>query len=53
MNDECESCAAGGIHGVIATGHSTNPEWTGYDLCDECQAEYNSRSPINQAQANT
>lgn len=47
---ECESCAENGTHGVPATGHSTNPEWSGYNLCDECQAEYNGRDPVNQAQ---
>lgn len=45
---ECESCLVTGEH-VPATGHSTNPDWSGYDLCDECIAEYNSRAPINSA----
>jgi len=45
---ECESCAVTGIK-TPATGHSNNPEWSGYDLCDECIAEYDSRQPINTA----
>jgi hypothetical protein len=43
---ECESCAEGGQHGVPATCHSSNPDWSGYDLCDECRAEYDSREHI-------
>jgi len=39
---ECDSCRETGIH-TPATGHSTNPDWSGYDLCDECRAEYDSR----------
>ncbi len=42
----CESCAEGGLE-TSATGHSTNPDWSGYDLCDDCIAEYNGRAPIN------
>jgi hypothetical protein len=41
----CDSCAVSGDR-VLATGHSTNPDWSGYDLCDECQEEYNQRDPI-------
>jgi len=48
---ECESCAATGEHGVPATTHSTNPDWSGYNLCQECANEYNSRAPINAATA--
>jgi hypothetical protein len=44
----CESCLQTGER-VPATGHSRNPDWSGYDLCDECQGEYNSRPPVNQA----
>lgn len=40
---ECESCAEGGIHGVPATTHSKNPDYSGYNLCAECAAEYDSR----------
>ena len=43
---ECESCAATGEHGVPATTHSTNPDWSGYNLCQECANEYDSRVPI-------
>lgn len=41
---ECESCAAAGQHGIPAVGHSTNPNWSGYWLCQECIDEYNSRA---------
>ena len=44
---ECESCAEGGFHGVPAVGNSNNPEWSGYDLCQECIEEYNNREPVN------
>ncbi|MCL6560534.1 MAG: hypothetical protein K6U74_17410 [Firmicutes bacterium] len=33
----CESCGE-----KPATGRSRNPDWSGYDLCDECIAEYDS-----------
>jgi hypothetical protein len=42
---ECESCAHSGQYGVPATTHSINPNWSGYNLCDECAAEYDSRMP--------
>lgn len=42
---ECESCIVAGIH-TPATGHSTNPDWSGYNLCDQCQQEYNNREPL-------
>lgn len=48
---ECESCAQNGAHGVPAVGHSRNPEWSGYDLCQECIAEYDNRPPVNNADA--
>lgn len=38
----CESCQVGGSK-VEATTHSVNPEFSGYDLCEECAAEYDSR----------
>ena len=39
---ECESCLVAGEHRP-ATGRAINPDWSGYDLCDECRAEYDSR----------
>lgn len=42
----CESCLVAGEH-VPATGHSANPDWSGYDLCDACRAEYDSRPPVD------
>jgi len=48
---ECESCAATGEHGVPATTHSTNPDWSGYNLCQQCANEYDGRAPINAATA--
>ncbi len=47
---ECESCAEGGQHGVPAVGHSRNPDWSGYNLCQECIDEYDSRPSINKAE---
>ena len=38
----CESCSVSGIE-VAATTHSVNPDFCGYELCDECAAEYDSR----------
>ena len=44
MNDKenkttmCESC-----NEKPATGHCQNPDFAGYELCDECKAEYDSR----------
>ena len=43
----CWSCEMGGIK-TPATGHSTNPDWSSYDLCDECQEYYNNEEPIAQ-----
>lgn len=45
----CESCLEGGIK-TPATGHSKNPDWSGYNLCDKCITEYDSREPINSAE---
>jgi len=42
---ECDSCLESGEH-VLATGHSKNPDWSGYDLCRGCKREYDSRPPI-------
>lgn len=43
MIHECESCLVAGIH-TPATTHSRNPDYSGYDLCAECAAEYDSRT---------
>ena len=42
---ECESCLEAGIH-TEATTHSQNPDFSGYDLCEECAKHYDSREPI-------
>lgn len=34
----CESC-----NERPSTGHCQNPDYVGYNLCDECMAEYDSR----------
>jgi hypothetical protein len=39
---ECARCLDAGIH-TPATTHSTNPDWSKYDLCAACAAEYDSR----------
>jgi hypothetical protein len=44
----CDSCAQAGEI-VPATTKSVNPDWEGYDLCEECAREYDSRSPILEA----
>ena len=40
----CESCEIGGPNGnperIRATRHATNPNWSGYDLCDDCVDYY-------------
>ena len=36
-----------------ATGNSTNRNWSGYEMCDECQAEYNSRPVFADCTENT
>jgi superfamily II helicase len=41
----CESCLVASIK-TPATTHSTNPDWAGYELCEECAQEYNNRKPI-------
>ena len=43
---DCESCAVNGER-VPAVGHSINPDWSGYNLCASCIAEYDSRPPVN------
>ena len=43
----CESCLMTGDR-VIATTHSTRPEWSGYNLCEECAAEYNNREYLGE-----
>ena len=45
---KCDAHLVNGEH-VPATGHSSNPEWAGYNLCDKCLAEYNNRQPIEGA----
>jgi len=48
MNNEitlCESCLVEGIK-TPATTHSNNPDFSGYELCEECAKEYDSRSPL-------
>jgi hypothetical protein len=41
-NGECDSCLESGEH-TPATTTSTNPDYSGYELCAECVAEYDSR----------
>ena len=36
----CESCAADG-ETVPATTQSTNPRYSGYDLCESCATSFN------------
>lgn len=52
MTIECESCAEAGQHGVPATTHSSNPDWSGYDLCAECAAHYDAEGPIGEEVSN-
>lgn len=42
----CESC-----NEHYATTRSTNPDWSGYNLCAECAAEYDARPPVGIVQA--
>ena len=42
----CQSCDVAGIKRE-ATTHSTNPDWSGYDLCEECAAEYDKRPSLD------
>ena len=43
MLAQCESCATTDPHtSVAATTHSLNTDWSGYQLCDECAAHYDS-----------
>jgi hypothetical protein len=49
IEKECESHARGSVdigYRVIATTRSTNPDWSGYDLCDECAEYYDSEPPL-------
>ena len=39
----CESCAVAGREVAAATTHSVNPDFSGYNLCAECAAEYDGR----------
>jgi superfamily II helicase len=41
----CDSCLEAGEH-TAATTHSSNSDWDGYNLCDECAAEYDKRGRI-------
>jgi len=43
---ECEAHLVNGEH-VPATTHSTNPDWSGYELCEECANEYNKRESLS------
>lgn len=38
----CESCVVAGEK-VPATTRSVHPDYSGYDLCDECAGEYDKR----------
>jgi hypothetical protein len=44
---ECESHLVNGEH-VPAVGHSRNPDWSGYKLCQECIDEYDGRCEVNE-----
>jgi hypothetical protein len=44
---ECASCLENSIH-TLATTHSINPDFAGYELCNECAAEYDARRPQTQ-----
>ena len=48
---ECDAHLYNNEH-IPATGHSINFDWTGYDLCDSCIVEYDSRQPITINEAN-
>jgi hypothetical protein len=47
----CESHLVNGER-VPATTHSTNPDWSKLDLCEECAAEYDARPPIDDRRIN-
>ena len=49
---ECEAHLEAGMH-VPATTHSTNPDWCGYELCEECAAEYDGRQAQGEAKMGT
>lgn len=40
---ECDSCRVASEH-VPAMYRSSNPEFSGYELCAECRDEYDQRS---------
>ena len=42
---DCESCLVAGEH-TPATTRSINPDFSGYDLCAQCAAEYDSRYTV-------
>lgn len=41
----CASCDAAGLDTEAVTS-SSNPDWSGYDLCAECAAELDTIPPI-------
>jgi len=49
MEQYCESCAVTGDT-TPAVRHSTNPEWSGYWLCESCAGELDLRPPVDQAE---
>jgi hypothetical protein len=43
---ECDSCREARIHRRAKTPASINPDFAGYELCDECRAEYDARCEL-------
>ena len=41
----CELCLESGEH-VAAVGASANQGWSGYDLCEQCIAHYDTEPPV-------
>lgn len=41
----CEMCQAVGFESA-GVGHTNNPDWCGYLMCEECLEEYEARLPI-------
>ena len=41
----CESCHENGII-TPATTRSTNPDWSGYELCEACARDLDEREPV-------
>lgn len=41
----CQCCAQDGSQ-IPAIGHSKNPDWSGYWLCQDCIDEYDARAPL-------